>query len=187
MRNDFVMPILVLSILCLLVSGVLAIGNRYTQPVIEEAAALRAEMARRDVIPHADGFELVDLQELRSIGNISKTVTEVYRTTNNTGFIFMTTTLGYGGDIKQICGITPDGRIIKTAVLSQTETKGFGTPVFEEPHAGQYWGRDKDSIEDIAGISGATISSKAFKKGIRDSLEAFEIIKTHLTGKLNNE
>ena len=171
MKDDFVKPILVLFLLCLLVSGALAVGNSLTRPVIEEAAAQRAEAARREIIPHADKFVLLEAEDL------PKTVTEVYRTTNNVGFIFMTTTLGYGGEIKLFCGIDPDGKLIKTAVLAQSETKGFGTPVFEEPHAGQFWGRDKNDIEGVAAISGATISSNAFKKGIQDSFEAFEMIK----------
>ena len=171
MKKDFVAPILVLSILCLLVSGALAVGNSLTQPVIEGTAAQRAEAARREIIPQADEFVLLEADHL------PKSVTEAYRTTNNAGFIFMTTTLGYGGEVKLICGISPDGKLIKTAVLAQSETKGFGTPVFEEPHAGQFWGRDKNGIEGVQAISGATISSNALKKGIRDSFEAFEIIR----------
>ena len=179
MKKDFVMPILVLSLLCLLVSWALAAGNRLTQPVIEEAAEQRAETARREVIPEADNFVLLDIDMLHNEYHLPRNVTGVYRATNNTGFVFMVTTSGYGGEIKLICGISPDGKVIKTATLAQKETKGLGTPIFEEPHAGQYRGKDKNGIEDIAAISGATISSKALKKGIRDSFEAFEIITTN--------
>jgi electron transport complex protein RnfG len=170
MKKDYVMPILVLSLLCLIVSWTLAFGNSLTQPVIEESAARRAEAARKDIIPAADEFELLHVEGL------PKTVTEVYRATNNSGFIFVVTSSGYGGEILLICGITPDGKVIKTATLAQNETKGLGTPIFEEPHAGQYRGRHKDSIEDVAAISGATISSNALKRGIRDSFAAFEIV-----------
>ena len=171
MKKEFVMPVLVLALLCLLVSGALAFGNRLTAPVIEEAAAQRMEAAIRDIMPRADEFVLLEAEGLPN------TVTGVYRTTNNVGFIFMITTSGYGGEIKLICGVDPAGKIIKTAVLAQTETRGLGTPVFEEGHAGQYRGKDRNSIESVQAISGATISSKAFKKGIRDSLEAFDIVK----------
>ena len=175
-KNDFVMPILVLSLLCIFVSGALAVSNSFTQPVIEEAAAQRMEAARREIIPEAGGFEALELEALHSGGVLSKSVTAVYKTTNNMGYIFMVTTIGYGGEIRLICGVDSAGKIIRAAVLSQSETKGFGTIVFDEPHAGRYWGRDLDGIESVPAISGATISSKAFKKGIRDSLEAFRII-----------
>ena len=175
-KKDFVIPIFVLALLCLLISGALAVGNRITHPVIEQAASQRMETARREIIPNADGFELLDMEFFHRDSSVPKTVTAIYKTTNDSGYIFMTTTIGYGGEIKLVCGVDPDGKIIKTAVLSQSETQGFGTPVFDEPHAGQYWGKDRNNIEDIAAISGATISSKAFKKGIRDSLEAFDIV-----------
>ena len=171
MKQEFVMPVVVLSLLCLFVTLLLAVSNSFTKPVIEEAAAQRAEAAKREIIPHADGFELVKIEGL------PRSVIEVYRTTNDAGFIFITTTLGYGGEMKLISGIDTEGKLIKTAVLSHSETQGFGTPVFEEPHAGQFWGKDKHGIDEIHVISGATISSKAFEKGIRDSFEAFEKIK----------
>jgi electron transport complex protein RnfG len=142
-----------------------------TSPIIETAAAERAEAARRDIIPQADGFEQVH------INGMPKTITAVYRTTNNVGYIFLMSTRGYGGEIRIICGIDTDGNIIKSAVLAQTETKGLGTPVFDEPHAGQYWGKDKYGIEDIAAISGATITSVAYKNSIRDALAAFDIVR----------
>jgi electron transport complex protein RnfG len=142
--------------------------------VIEIAAAERAETARREILPQASGFELLH------INGLPRTVNEVYRTTNNVGYIFTVTTLGYGGDIKIMCGIDPAGRIIRTMTLAQTETKGLGTPVFEVPHAGQYWGKDKNGIEDIQAISGATITSDAYKRGIRDAFTAYEIVKEAL-------
>ena len=171
MKNDFVIPILVLSLLCLFVSGLLAVGNKFTQPVIEEAAAQRAEAARREIIPQAGDFVLLEVEGL------PKTVSAVYGTTNNAGYIFLVRSNGYGGEINFMCGIDLEGKLIRTVVLAQTETKGLGTPVFEEGHAGQYRGRDKNGIEGVAAISGATITSNAFKRGIRDSFEAFEIVR----------
>ena len=178
MKKDFVMPILVLTLLCFLVSWTLAVGNNLTQPIIEEASEQRAEAAMKDIIPLASGFELMATQSFRNKGILPKTVTAVFRTTNNIGYIFMVRSTGYGGEIQLLCGISPEGKVIKTVTLAQNETKGLGTPIFEEYHAGQYRGRDKQSIEDVAAISGATITSRALKNGIRDSFAAFEIVTT---------
>jgi electron transport complex protein RnfG len=177
MNKDYIMPVIVLPLMCLFVSGALAFCNSITFTVIEIAAAERAEAARRIIIPQADGFELLDVEALRSQADLPKSVTQVFRTTNNKGFIFMVTTSGYGGEIKLICGIDPDGKVIRSEALAQKETKGLGTPVFEEPHAGQYWGKDKNGIEGVAAISGATITSTAYKNGIRDAFAAYEIVK----------
>ena len=123
MKKDFVAPILVLTLICLIVSGALVIGNGITQPVIEKVAVERAETARKEIIPYADAFVLLD------VGGLPKTITEVYGTTNNVGFIFVINTSGYGGEMKLICGIDPDGRIIKCMTLAHSETKGLGTLV----------------------------------------------------------
>lgn len=172
MKNDFVMPIIVLTLICLFVSALLAIGNNFTQPVIAAAAAGRAGELRKEIIPQADGFEAVPLD------NLPAALTAVYRTTNGAGYIFFVTAMGFGGEVKLICGIDPDGKVIRTAVLEHSETPGFGTPVFHESHASQYWGRDRDGIENVAVVSGSTVSSLAMKSGIRYALEAFDIITT---------
>jgi len=176
MNRDFVMPIIVLSLICLFVSGALAVVNNFTAPVIENAAAQRAASARREIIPAASDFELLEAEGL------PRTITEIYKAVNNTGYIFMIAAPGYGGNINMICGIDNDGRIIKTAVLSHTETKGMTDPVFAEPRPelpgfqGQFSGKDKN-LTGINTVTGATISSNAYKNGVRDAFLAFELVR----------
>ncbi|MCL2210056.1 MAG: FMN-binding protein [Treponema sp.] len=170
MKKEFIMPIIVLSLICLFVSGALAVVNGFTKPVIDLAAAERAAAARKEIIPQADGFELLHPE------GAPRSITEIYRATNDTGYIFMISIPGYGGDIKMICGIDNNGRIIKTAVLAHTETKGMTDPVFAEPHQNQYPGKDKN-LENIIPVTGATISSNAYKSGVRDAFIAFELVR----------
>lgn len=170
MKKDFVLPILALTLICLLISAALAFTNSFTAPVIEKAAAERAEAARSEVIPAADSFELI------TVDGLPATVKEVYKTTNNVGYIFMLTAAGYGGDISIICGIAPDGSIIATKTLQQTETKGLGTKITEEPFAGQFPGKDA-SLSGVDAITGATISSKAYINAIKDAFTAYDIVK----------
>jgi len=169
MKKDFIMPVIVLSLICLFVSGALAVVNELTNPVIEIAAAQRAATARKEIIPQADGFELLFIEGL------PRTITEIYRATNNTGYIFLISVPGYGGKINMICGIDNNGRIIKTQALSHTETKGMTDPVFSDPHESQYIGNDKN-LDGIIAVSGATISSNAYKKGISDAFIAYELM-----------
>jgi electron transport complex protein RnfG len=171
MRKDFIMPILVLSLICLFVTGALALGHNLTQPIIAAAAAERARLTMREVIPHAEGFEPLEL------GGLPRAVYAAYGTTNNAGYIFIVTPIGYGGYIRMICGINPDGRVIRTAILSHGETPGFGEPVFAESHISRYWGQNRNGIEGISAITGSTITSGAFKNGIRYAFTAFEIVR----------
>jgi len=177
MKKDMIIPIVILLIICLFVSGALAIVNNLTEPVIAAAAAERADAARKSIIPDAAGFELMDIESLRSEGNLPKRITGIYRTTNNVGYLFMITSSAYGGDIKLICGIDMNGNVINTATLEQSETQGLGTQIFAEAHASQYRGMDINGIEDIDAVTGATITSNAFKNGIRDAFTAFDIVR----------
>ena len=170
-KNDFVVPIAVLLFICLFVSAALAVVNGITKPVIEEGARIRAEEAKKIILPQADEFVLLEVEGL------PRAVTEVHRAVNGTGYIFAVTVIGYGGEINILCGIDPEGRIIRATVMSHTETVGLGTPIFEEPHSSQYWGRNLNGIEMIAAISGATITSAAFKNAMRHALNAFEIVR----------
>lgn len=168
-KNDFVMPILVLSLICLVITALLALTNSATEPVITQAALERAEAARTEIIPEADGFELMEVEGLPG------TVKEVYKTTNDEGYIFMLTTMGYGGEMDLILGMNNDGTIIEVNTLKHSETKGMGSKTTEEPFRSQFVGKDK-SLEGVDAITGATISSTAYLKAVEDAFEAFDIV-----------
>lgn len=173
MNKEQIVPVVTLSLICLFVSGALAVGNVFTKPVIEAAAEERAAEARKMIIPEAEDFERLEIADL------PRTVAEVFRATNGMGYIFTISVMGYDSQnpIRFIIGIDPDGSIIRTQVLGHMETKGLGTRVFDESHAGLYWGNTRSGIEGINAIAGVTITSNAFKNGIRDAFAAFEIVK----------
>ena len=169
MKNDFIMPVLVLTLICLIIAGALALINNITHPIIEEAAVERAYIAKREIIPEADEFILLESD------GMPKTVHEAYTTGNDTGYIFIIITdKGYGGDMRIICGISPEGKVIKSKVLSHTETQGLGTIVFDK--AVEYEGLDKN-LAGIDAIAGSTITSNAYKNAISDAFEAFEAVR----------
>jgi len=167
--KGFIKPIVVLTLICLFVSGLLAYGNYKTQPAIQKAAAARTEAARREVLPNAESFVQLEAEGL------PPAISEVLGTSNNVGFIFMVNVEGYGGEIKIICAIGPDGKIIKNKTLSQSETMGIATPVFEREYL--FTGKDINQADSIDGIAGATITSRAYMNGIHDAFTAFEIVK----------
>ena len=170
MKKDFVIPIIVLAAICLVISTALAFTNSLTEPVIEAAAAARAEAARKDVMPDASGFELLE------VDGLPKTVKEVYTTTNDIGYIFMLTTRGYGGEIKLICAIDNDGKIIACKTLEQSETKGLGTRITEAPFESQFPGAGA-SLDGVSTITGATISSSAYIGAVKDAFTAYDLVK----------
>ena len=171
---------MVLTLICLVISGSLAYVDTFTKPKIEADATTRAMREMGKIIPEAKDFI-----ELTGIANLPGKVSSVFEAKDgsgeNSGFIFMVASAGYGGDINLICGIDNNGKVIRTSVLSHTETKGMTDAVFAPPvsgqqtYQGQYIGKDKN-LEDIVAVSGATVSSTAYKKGVEAALQAFDIV-----------
>ena len=170
MKKDFVMPILVLTVICLVVSAALAFTNAKTQPIIEETARKTAEAARVEMLPTADAFQLVELTGL------PESVTEVYKAENGAGYVFMLSKKGYGGMISIICGIDAEGTVTDCKVLSHGETKGLGSKITDSSFRDQFAGKDS-SLEGVSTITGASISSGAYINAIKDAFAAYEIAK----------
>ena len=101
-KNDFVLPIVVLTVICIVVSLALAFTEQATAPIIAAAEKAAAEAAEREVLPSADSFELVQATGL-PVG-----VTEVYRATNGAGFVFMVEGKGYGDFKLAVAEVTAD-------------------------------------------------------------------------------
>jgi len=168
--KDYLKPILVLMLICLVISAALAFTNEKTAPIIEQTQKANAEAARKEVLPEADSFSPVELTGLPS------TVTAVYKAENGVGFVFMLTAKGYGGDMTLICGIDKDGKITACKTLTQSETQGLGSKTTQPEFRDQFVGKDS-SLYGVETISGATISSKAYLGAIKDAFTAYEMAK----------
>lgn len=169
--KEIIAPIAVLTCICLVVTALLAYINLVTSPIITAAEEKAAAEARAEVLSEADSFSLLD------VSNLPEEVTEVYKADNNTGYVFMLTVKGYGGDMKLICGIKEDGSIEKSKTLSHSETSGLGSKTADEPYRSQYTGKSADSLDSVDAISGATISSNAYKKAIQGAFNAYAMVK----------
>ena len=166
-KEGFVKPIIVLTIICLVVAGLLGYMNSITDPIITEAAAREAEEARQEVLPEAEGFTEVDLAS----AGLPDAVYEAYTADNGAGSVFFVSGAGYGGEIKAIVGVNADGTVSGSKVLEHAETAGLGARITGEEFRNQFIGKDA-SLEGVDVISGSTISSKAYIKLISAALEA---------------
>ena len=165
------LPIAVLASICLVVTALLAYINSVTSPIILAAELKAAEEARMEVMEGATSFEEIDSALL------PEGVTEAYEADNG-GYVFLMTTKGYGGDIKMICGILDD-KITKVETLSHSETSGIGSKVVDNNsgYSDNYIGKTAEDYESVDGITGATISSTAYKKALESAFEAYEAVK----------
>lgn len=170
--SDFVLPIGVLLLICVVASALLAYTNSVTAPIIAASEEEAARQARIAVLPEADGFE--ELQ----VDGLPETVTGVYEATNGVGYVFMLTADGYGGrdTLSITCGIDSEGKITDTQVLSHEETVGLGSKITGDDFRSQFVGKDA-SLEGVDIISGATFSSNYYINAIRDAFTAYDLVK----------
>lgn len=169
--NEIIKPVLVLVCICLVVTTLLAYINSVTSPIIAKADQEKTEQAMSEVLTEADGFEKLEIE------NLPDRVTEIYTANNGSGYVFMLTTKGYGGDMKLICGMKADGTIEQCKTLSHAETSGLGSKTAEDPYRNQYCGKNSDTLSEVDAITGATISSTAYKNAIEDAFKAYDMVK----------
>ena len=169
--NEIIKPVLVLVCICLVVTALLAYINSVTSPIIAKAEQEKTEQAMSEVLAEADGFNPLKIE------NLPERVTEVYSAQNGSGYVFMLTTKGYGGDMKLICGMKADGTIEQCKTLSHAETSGLGSKTAEDPYRNQYSGKSADTLSEVDAITGATISSTAYKNAIEDAFKAYNMVK----------
>ena len=167
-------PIVVLSLICIIVTGALAATNEVTDPIIDAATIAAENAARSEVLPEADSFSPVE-------GITVDGVSAVYTADNGAGAAITASAKGYGGDVVVMVGINADGNIEAITVTQQSETKGIGSKVVDTP---SYWenyqGLDASQSlvlnEDVDAVTSATISSTALINAVNSAIEAYNAI-----------
>ena len=73
--------------------------------------------------------------------------------------------------------MTPDGTIIDTLTVSQSESKGFGDACADERFYGQFDGKTEDTFKNVDAIGGATMTTNGYLKAIENAYKALKILK----------
>ena len=162
--------IVVLVVICLLTSAALAVVNHFTAPVSKANAEARAEQA----VPDAASFQLVET-------TLPEEVVSAYLALDEAGspmsYLFTVEGKGFGGTIQVMCVIGTDGliRACRTMDVS-SETTTLGGQTANESYTGQYTGQDA-SLSGVNAISGATITSTAYRSCVETAFEAYALVK----------
>ena len=167
--NEFIKPIVVLVVICVITSALLGITNSVTAPVIAENAVKAANDVRTALLPAADGaFTKTEIEPVDG-------VTEVYTADNGAGCVISAEAQGYGGSVPVMVAFGKDGAITAVNFLSNSETPGLGQKVRTEKFGAQFTGMEATSfgLSDIDAISGATISSSAAVTAINAAITAY--------------
>lgn len=178
MKSNLLNMALCLSLVCLVCSGLL--GGVYAltaEPIARtNSEILKASIAQ--VLP--EGGEISDAMPLEVGGQPSEYY--VSRDGENVlAYAVKSTVVGFGGPLVLMVGITPDGQIFNTSVLSHNETPGLGAKCVSDVHfMDQFKGFDTKSRNlsvkkdggDVDAITASTITSRAYSLAISNAVNA---------------
>jgi electron transport complex protein RnfG len=180
--------VLVLTMITALSGLVLGTTERCTRIPIAEQHARQQRMALRAVLPTVDNApneDVVTLTEKPDTGDEPLTTTYFRgrRAGQIVGIAFqIEAKKGYGGPIRMMVGIAPDGTLLGLEILQQNETPGLGNrieePVFRQRFIGKGISGYRWQVRKDGGafdqISGATISSRAVVAGLAEGLRRYQ-------------
>jgi electron transport complex protein RnfG len=148
--GKYVVPTLVLVIICILVTGALAFTYGITAPTIQKNLEEQERLAAEEVLGSVDGVALT--AQVKS----------------------------YGGKLQAIVGISENGQVTGVKVLSHSDTPGLGTQPMKADYLKQYIGLTElkaDHINDdssVDAVTGATISSNAIYHAVQQALADYK-------------
>ncbi len=174
-KSNLVNMVAVLGLTCLVCAGLLGGAYVLTKEPIEAAAAAKTQQAIARVLPHfteasydAEGHYYTALDG-----------------ENLVGYAIESTVVGFGGPLSLMVGVTPDGVVYNTSVLSHAETPGLGAKCttdmkFMDQGRGFDPSVKKLSVKkdggDVDAITASTITSRAYAMAVENALNTFKTL-----------
>ena len=178
-KSSFKNMTICLTAICLVCSSLLAGIYAITKDPIDAAQKVKTTNAIKAVLP-----EFGELSELQTVDVNGKTFKYYTATTNNElkGWAIESSSVGFGGTLKLMVGITADGIIFNTSVLSQSETPGLGAKCVEPAFHDQFKQLNpaetvfkvKKDQGDIDAITASTITSRAYLVAVETAVSVYK-------------
>lgn len=180
-NSSFKNMVLCLFVICLVCSALLAGVFALTKEPIAAAAVAKTNAAISNVVPDFDGNPVESSIE---VGGKEFKYYTVSKDGSPVAYAIMSSSVGFGGPVSLMVGVTSDGVVFNSSVLSQTETPGLGAKCTEPAFADQFKGFNpaekklavKKDGGDIDAITASTITSRAYVEAIKTALNVYEAI-----------
>lgn len=156
------------------------------EPVIEETEEEKEARFFSELFADADEFTPAEQSLVDTIMADNRFVQEIFEARSGgevLGYIFKTTSGGYGGEIPVMTGINMDGTLTGIRVGTNSETPGLGTKVEEADFTDTFVGKGTENPivavgapsadNEVQIISGATVSTDGVLYGVNGAREAF--------------
>lgn len=164
--KKYIKSVVVLTLICAVVSALMAVTNYFTAPIIAKNEASASNEALLVVFPNGESFEEIDLTKYQLPASIKAAYKE-----KSGGYVFQMEVSGYSSGMVIMCGIDANGNVIGAVCLSSGETLGH-----EKTYGETVKGASIDTIDAVATVAGATKTSEGYKGAIKDALNAFAIL-----------
>lgn len=174
--NDILKITINLTVICALAGVILAAVWAETDPVKIAKEAQERELALKELMPSAE--KILPIKDIVIADKDNK----VYEATvggQAIGYVVSSSARGYSSYIQLLVAVDPEYKVTGIEVMGLGETPGLGDRVLEDWFKDQFKGKGVDNLvvvkhetdTDIQAISGATISSRAVTKGVKDAVE----------------
>ena len=170
---------LCLTLVCLICAAVVGVAYAVTKDPIDAAARAKTTASIARVLP---AFSATPEEGSVRVG---ETDYKFYKV-DGAGYAIVSATSGFGGLLTLMVGITEDGTVHNTAVLSHSETPGLGAKcATDERFLSQFRGLDpaaktvavKKDGGDLDAITASTITSRAYALAVSNAVEVFNQLK----------
>ena len=158
-----------LALACLFAGIIIALVYFVTAPIAAEKRILLNNQAMKALVKDADTFEKVEGKD-----NWYK----AKKGNELVAFVVPGESKGYGGKIKMLVAITPKGEVIDYTIMAHNETPGLGDNAGKDFFRAQFFGKSEEKLvvvkdptnkENIQALTGATITSRAVTKAVKDA------------------
>lgn len=178
-----VKPIIVLVLICAIFSGLLGATYSATADTIAQVQKQASDLAMTQVLPGAAAFTEIAAGENAGLDALRDTVADTKcgllqaaKENGGLGYAFKVQDKGFGGAYAVMVGIGPDGKVTGAKLLDNSETPGLGSKTGEDAFTGRFAGVDAAGLDGVQTITGATISSNAFKRCVETAFAAFSAV-----------
>jgi electron transport complex protein RnfG len=159
-----------LTLACLLSGAIIAGTYAVTEPIAARERINLKNQAMKDLVADAQEFKAIDGK------------TDWYTAMKDgkiIAYVVPAESKGYGGAIKMLTAISPEGKVMDYKILQHNETPGLGDKASEPKFEKQFSGKSAENLEvvkvptdkNIQALTGATITSRAVTKGIKEAVE----------------
>ena len=165
MKIKNLLPVIVLLSICIVAAGLLGAVNLLTSPIILKNQEDEANKALLEVLPDGSNFSKIEITE-----DYPDSVTDGWKADG--GYVFRMSVTGKSSGMIVMCGVSPDGKIVGTKVVSNQETPGYAAPVFEKTEDGQvYKDATLEGFSEVI-VAGSTLTSRAYANAVKAALQS---------------